>query len=353
LLSGHARLAIALENIFTGWVMLQLYLYVLPPDIDFLTGVIFGDGNTHAEVASKASSAASRGIAHLVNVQSILPVVLVSVAGFWGVIRSAALRTPAGIGLLATLAVLSLVMPSLGYILLLGIVLLLTHRPIQAAAAVLVAAWVIGDFYFALDLPLARKAQILILAGIALGLLAWLGLRRESETADRGQRQSRVAPLLILASAVVTLVVVNTGIWQKESLIAEGRTIYIRLSPVDPRSLMQGDYMALNFDIPLEARLDLGEPSELQHALGVARVDNRGVASVERVADGQAIGSSEILIELIPKNGRWIVVSDAWFFKEGDGERWSRARYGEFRVMPDGKASLVGMTDEQLVPIKK
>ena len=37
--------------------------------------------------------------------------------------------------------------------------------------------------------------------------------------------------------------------------------------------------------------------------------------------------------------------------KEGDGARWSKARYGEFRVLPNGKALLVGMADEALRPI--
>jgi len=57
------------------------------------------------------------------------------------------------------------------------------------------------------------------------------------------------------------------------------------------------------------------------------------------------------MIELSPGARRWVVVSDAWFFKEGDGARWSKARYGEFRVMPDGRALLVGMADEKLVRI--
>jgi uncharacterized membrane-anchored protein len=44
-------------------------------------------------------------------------------------------------------------------------------------------------------------------------------------------------------------------------------------------------------------------------------------------------------------------VTDAWFFREGDAERWQKARYGEFRVAPDGRALLVGMADADLRPI--
>ena len=54
---------------------------------------------------------------------------------------------------------------------------------------------------------------------------------------------------------------------------------------------------------------------------------------------------------MTPKGGRWTLVTDAWFFREGDGERWQKARYGEFRVAPDGRALLVGMADAELKPI--
>ena len=44
-------------------------------------------------------------------------------------------------------------------------------------------------------------------------------------------------------------------------------------------------------------------------------------------------------------------MTDAWFFKEGEAQRWQAARFGEFRVLPDGRALLVGMADANLQPI--
>ena len=46
------------------------------------------------------------------------------------------------------------------------------------------------------------------------------------------------------------LPVANVGIWQKEQLIAHGQPVFVELAPVDPRSLMQGDYMRLEFRVP-------------------------------------------------------------------------------------------------------
>ena len=50
--------------------------------------------------------------------------------------------------------------------------------------------------------------------------------------------------------------------------------------------------------------------------------------------------------------GRWVFVTDAWFFKEGDAAKFETARYGEFRILPNGSALLVGMADEHLQPLR-
>ena len=39
------------------------------------------------------------------------------------------------------------------------------------------------------------------------------------------------------------LVAVNVSIWQKEQLLDHGKVVLLPLAPVDPRSLMQGDYI--------------------------------------------------------------------------------------------------------------
>ena len=36
-------------------------------------------------------------------------------------------------------------------------------------------------------------------------------------------------------------------VWSNERILSGGQTVLLELAPVDPRSLMQGDYMALNY----------------------------------------------------------------------------------------------------------
>jgi uncharacterized membrane-anchored protein len=48
----------------------------------------------------------------------------------------------------------------------------------------------------------------------------------------------------------------------------------------------------------------------------------------------------------------WTLVTNAWFFKEGTAKKWEGARFGEFRVVPDGRALLVGLADKDRIAIK-
>lgn len=157
---------------------------------------------------------------------------------------------------------------------------------------------------------------------------------------------------MVAASALLTLGIVNVAIWQKENIIAHGQPVLVELAPRDPRSLMQGDYMALNWRLPPEVS-DM-RPLTAQRPQVVARKDARGIATLLRVhGPEQALATDELLIELTPKDGRWVLVTDAWFFKEGDAERFEKAKYGEFRVNARGQALLVGMVGEDLKAIER
>ncbi len=155
-----------------------------------------------------------------------------------------------------------------------------------------------------------------------------------------------MAGIALTLAAVLT--VANLGISDKESLIASGRPVYFELTPVDLRSLMQGDYMRLNFRLPGNVERSVGELAGATRPRVVAGGDARGIAAVRRRDEGRPLAGDEIRVELTLRDGRWIIVSDAWFFREGDGARWQAARYGEFRVAEDGRALLVGMADKDL-----
>ena len=151
--------------------------------------------------------------------------------------------------------------------------------------------------------------------------------------------------------ALLVLGVVNAAIVGKETIKREGDTVYLPLAPVDPRSLMQGDYMALRFTLVRELEaLNEKAPS-------VRREGETGFAGV--VLDAQRVGrlatadapASVRLRYRIRDRQVWLG-TNAFFFEEGSADRFSGARYGEFRVdRTSGEAVLVGLRDTALRPM--
>ena len=264
--------------------------------------------------------------------------------------RQPALRSPAW-GLLALPALgLALLLPALGALALAGAVAWQLGRARLALAAGAAALWVLGAFYYALQWPLIEKAGGLALLGLLLALWTlWQAPRRALRPALAVP--GAMAGGFIMLSLMGTLGLVNQGIAAKERLLAQGQTLFVRLAPVDPRSLMQGDYMRLAFELP-QALLPKPEASAGDRPVLVVQRDGQQRAEGWRAdTPGQTLAAHELRLRLGFKGGRWMLVSDAWFFREGEAERWQGARWGEFRVAKDGEALLVGLRDERLQPL--
>jgi uncharacterized membrane-anchored protein len=154
--------------------------------------------------------------------------------------------------------------------------------------------------------------------------------------------------LIALLAGLAILVVVNTTVWQREQLLAAGRIVLLELAPVDPRSLMQGDYMALRFKAATEAfgSRELDRPADDGRL--VLRVDERSVGTFARIDDGTALAANEVALRFRVRAGRPKLATNAFFFEEGTANRYEAARYGEFRVDPSGEAILTGLRDEAL-----
>ncbi|MEZ5818447.1 MAG: GDYXXLXY domain-containing protein [Hyphomicrobiaceae bacterium] len=265
-------------------------------------------------------------------------------------------QTALGVGAGAIVVLLSAIMPSLGAPVLVVAVALATGRRALGVGALIAAMWVVGSFYYWLGWPLAEKAALMFAAGITLGILCLVaGLRRPPfRLADGPPAPALLARGLIILGAVATAALAAQSITTNEKIIATGRQIFVALAPVDPRSLIQGDYMRLNFAVPQERR-PRHEGSILgQRRWAVADLDDRGVATIDKVTDAppETITSGQIVLPLRYKNRRWIVSTDAWYFKEGTAEKWQKARFGVFRVSGDGTALLVGMADKDLAVIQ-
>lgn len=162
---------------------------------------------------------------------------------------------------------------------------------------------------------------------------------------------------IALVSLVIILVLVNWSIVGKENHLAEGRIVYLELAPVDPRSLMQGDYMALRFRVADEIYNVLPKTKDARQwrydvtasdGFVVVNLDERNVGTFNGIHDGRALSENEILMRYRVRNGAVKFATNAYFFQEGQARIYESARFGQFRVDGKGELLLAAMYDKEL-----
>ncbi len=156
---------------------------------------------------------------------------------------------------------------------------------------------------------------------------------------------------LTLLGAALVLGALNFSIVGKENIKRNGEVVYLRLAPVDPRSLMQGDYMALRFALAQELERGVAPagttPREGETRWATVALDAQQVAHL-----APADGAATLRLRYRIRGGRVWLGTNAFFFEEGSAERFNGARYGEFRVdRSSGEAVLVGLRNATLDPM--
>lgn len=163
--------------------------------------------------------------------------------------------------------------------------------------------------------------------------------------------------VLAIGGLVLCLVVAAVATAQKEALATDGIRVLLELAPVDPRSLMQGDYMDLEYAVSRDATNDESGHDTTdewpRHGHLVLRLDDHGVGHyVRRHQGGTTLGPGEQLLRYRKKGwGRLDLGARSFFFQEGDAELYDAARYGELRVTESGDALLIGLLGERRDPL--
>jgi uncharacterized membrane-anchored protein len=156
--------------------------------------------------------------------------------------------------------------------------------------------------------------------------------------------------VLVFGGLVLVLAVVNALVVDKERVLANGTPVLLELAPVDPRSLIQGDYMRLDYAITrqiADSQRHWPRTGEI-----VVALDEHNVARFVRGHDGRTpLRAGEHLLTYRRRRGRIDVGTDAFHFQEGHAQRYQRARYGELRVARSGTSVLVGLRDSTRNPL--
>ncbi|HPG30388.1 MAG TPA: GDYXXLXY domain-containing protein [bacterium] len=148
--------------------------------------------------------------------------------------------------------------------------------------------------------------------------------------------------LFILIFLAINLIVINWNIYQKEMILKYGKTIFLELAPVDPRSLMQGDYMRLRYRIAE----DIKTKTQIQNKDGylVLSIDNFGRAEFVRFHSKKIkLNENEILLKYRNRGNILKLGAESFFFQEGKACLYQKAKYGELKVSKSGESLLIDL----------
>ena len=153
--------------------------------------------------------------------------------------------------------------------------------------------------------------------------------------------------LIALAGLVLVLGAVNLSIAEKEETLANGRQVLLELYPIDPRSLMQGDFMRLRYADAAFPADGIAAKMPLRGRV-ILKSDDAGVATFVRADDGSALQEGEFRMKykLFVSTEGLRYGAESFFFQEGDAKLYENAKYGVLRVDEAGSSVLVGLADE-------
>ena len=143
----------------------------------------------------------------------------------------------------------------------------------------------------------------------------------------------------------------NYMIIHKEKVLSSGELVLLRVGPVDPRSLVAGDYMTLDFALTRNVERAIEKPTADGYLVITRDKDN--VAQYVRIHDSkQALVEGESLLRFRVRNNVAKITTNAFHFQEGHGKYYNGALYGEVMVDDSGDAVLVGMRTRDFKQIK-
>ena len=253
----------------------------------------------------------------------------------------------------------------------------ITSSRILFAVATLFLMITLAFYYYWLAVPLLYKSLLLLLFG-SLFCMASVFLYQSFRTVNKSSNIEsdipkksfilQAKPIFSLMALAIILGIANYSVIKYEDVLNNGKPIILKLAPIDPRSLMQGDYMRLNYEIMTQFRQQFyGEDSnrmrikELEGRQNISKVyvllksGEKGAMDLCRVELSPPTDFTGCQAEVyLPINttDSWnsTLPSHSYFFAEGKGAYYAKAAYGEYRFK-DGKALLAQLLDENLKPL--
>ncbi len=139
----------------------------------------------------------------------------------------------------------------------------------------------------------------------------------------------------LISITLAFLLFINWQVWQKQRHLASGIRVLVALEPVDPRSLMQGDYMRLAYRLPVDLNL-------LANGRGVLEL-RLGVGAEVISAKPKAATQQGPLLKYQYIDGKISFAPDSYLFQEGLAECYEQAKFAQLVLDKAGNVVLSGL----------
>ncbi|HJF27148.1 MAG TPA: GDYXXLXY domain-containing protein [Acinetobacter lwoffii] len=168
---------------------------------------------------------------------------------------------------------------------------------------------------------------------------------------------------LPLYLAILNIALFSALILQHEWHLKNSQSMFVELMPVDPRSILQGDYMVLSYQLHFGAAarqssqqsfsdLRIDDFENQSQVLSYVQLDKQRRVIMTSF-DQRLLGGSAAFSKLVLKNPRNTFESlypaaNSFMFAEGLESCYRNAKFAELKVQENGEAVLVDLVDQQL-----
>lgn len=229
------------------------------------------------------------------------------------------------------------------------LVFVFVRRSHALDAAISLIFWFMFLVYKYYDLlwTLLHKSITLAILGCVVLIVTYM-LARYYDAEEEAEISHSVfgkSLLLILIAILLQIGFLGYQTAQSEHLLTTGTLVKLELQPLDPRSMLQGDYLVLNYEIstPPDFVSDKEDNKVYQKKVKVVLApDNKGVYEYQRLYQpGDKLGPDEVLISGSRNWDRIDYGIEHYFIPEGTGRKFEqKARFAYVRVGANGDALL-------------
>ncbi|MED1785569.1 GDYXXLXY domain-containing protein [Brevibacillus fortis] len=213
-------------------------------------------------------------------------------------------------------------------------------------------AFLLMKYYDMLWSLLHKSLSLLLLSLVFFIATLWWDRRSKIEWPNSEPSIFTRKALVLLPVILLQFVLIGYQVWSSETILANGKTVKLELVPIDPRSLLQGDYVILGYTISTLDQEDIESGEKIRVVLrqqanglysysGFYEIEGQWNRTYEPqssdvVINGNTIGSNRVEYGI-----------ESYFVPEGTGLEVERnAKYAIVKIGERGDAILESLSNQ-------